>query len=73
MAFMVPMSPLEITIIAGLSSIMGGVIVSITTYFLSEKSKAKDRQIAERHKQIDRELTERARELDFYKLIYPEK
>lgn len=46
---------------------MGGVFVSITNYFLSEKSKAKDRQIAERHKQIDRELTERARELDFSK------
>jgi hypothetical protein len=66
-------SPFEVAVIAGLASILGGVIVSITTYFLTERSKTKDREISERHKQMDRELNERARQLDFYKLVYPEK
>jgi hypothetical protein len=68
---MVP--PLEVAIVAGIASIVGGLIVATTNHLLNERSKSRDREISERHKQIDRELTERARQLDFYKLIYPEK
>lgn len=66
-------SPLEVAIVAGVASVVGGLIVATTNYLLNERSKSRDRELSERHKQIDRELTQRARQLDFYKLVYPEK
>lgn len=66
-------SPLEVAIIAGIASIVGGLIVATANYFLSEKSKSRDRSLIERHKRIDLASSERARQFDFYKLIYPEK
>jgi hypothetical protein len=65
--------PLEIAIVAGVASFLGSLLVPTLNYFLTERSKKRDREIGERHKQIDRELSERARQLDFYKVVYPEK
>lgn len=66
-------SPLEVAIVAGVASFLGSLVVPTINYFLTERSKNRDREIGERHKQIDRELAERARQLDFYKVVYPEK
>lgn len=66
-------SSLKLAIIAGIASFLGSLIVPTVNYFLSEKSKKKDREMGERHKRVDLELNERARQLDFYRLVYPEK
>ena len=51
-----------------------GVLVgSAWQYLLQERSKHKDREIAERYKQLDKEQTERARQLEVYRVVYPEK
>jgi hypothetical protein len=66
-------SPLEVAIVAGVASLIGGMIVAVTNYLLTEKSKTRDRELPERHKQIDRDLDERARQLDFLQTCIPRK
>jgi hypothetical protein len=57
---------LEVALIAGGCSILGGIIVAGCNYLLTEKSKTRDRRIAEA-------VAERARHFELYKVIYPEK
>jgi hypothetical protein len=66
------MQPLAIALIAGFSSILGGTLVAVINYMLSERSKNRDREINERYKQIERDQSERSRRHDLYKVIYPE-